>query len=55
MQENNQEKCILIYEDDEEILFLCKTILQKNSYRVETMSRCEDVIAISAAFNHTLF
>ena len=45
MQENNQEKCILIYEDDEEILFLCKTILQKNSYRVETMSRCEDVIA----------
>jgi len=45
MQENNQEKCILIYEDDEEILFLCKTILQKNSYRVETMSRCEHVIA----------
>ena len=37
-------KCVLIYDDDAEILFLCKAILQKDSYRVETLSRCDDVI-----------
>ena len=37
-------KCILIYDDDDEILFLCRAILAKENYRVETMSRCEDVI-----------
>ena len=36
-------KCILIYDDDDEILFLCRAILAKENYRVETMSRCEDV------------
>jgi len=44
MQVNNQDKCILIYEDDEEILFLCKTILKKSRYRVETSSRCDKVL-----------
>ena len=44
MQENNRDKCILIYEDDQEILLLCKTILIKSHYRVETLSRCENVI-----------
>ena len=39
------EKCILIYEDDPEILFLCKKILSKSKYRVETLSRCENVIS----------
>ena len=39
------EKCILIYEDDQEILFLCKKILSKSKYRVETLSRCENVIS----------
>ena len=39
------EKCILIYEDDQEILFLCKKILSKCKYRVETLSRCENVIS----------
>lgn len=39
------EKCILIYEDDQEILFLCKKILSKSQYRVETLSRCENVIS----------
>lgn len=39
------EKCILIYEDDQEILSLCKKILSKSQYRVETLSRCENVIS----------
>ncbi len=38
-------KCVLIYDDDLEILFLCKAILQKDQYRVETLSRCENVIS----------
>jgi DNA-binding NtrC family response regulator len=38
-------KCVLIYDDDAEILFLCKAILtKKNQYRVEALSRCENVI-----------
>ena len=44
MQKNQNDKCILIYEDDPEILFLCKNILAKTPYRVETLSRCENVI-----------
>ena len=38
-------KCVLIYDDDAEILFLCKAILAKNDYRVETLSSCENVIS----------
>ena len=45
MQPNSGDKCILIYEDDQEILFLCKKLLSKNQYRVETLSLCENVIA----------
>jgi len=42
---NNQEKkCVLIYDDDLEILFLCKAILSKSNYRIETLTRCENVI-----------
>lgn len=37
-------KCVLIYDDDTEILFLCKVILQKEHYRVETRARCENII-----------
>lgn len=37
-------KCILIYEDDREILFLCKMLLERENYRVETLMRCENVI-----------
>ena len=44
MQQINQSKCILIYEDDQEIVLLCKTILIKNHYRVESLSRCENVL-----------
>ncbi len=39
------KKNILIYDDDEEILLLCKIILKKHDYAVETLSRCDDVIA----------
>ncbi|CAN5823360.1 response regulator [soil metagenome] len=40
----NMKKCVLIYDDDESILFLCKAILLKNNYRVETMSHTDDVV-----------
>ena len=39
------KKNILIYDDDEEILLLCKIILKKYDYAVETLSHCDDVIA----------
>ena len=45
MSENNKGKCILIYEDDPEILLLCKIILLKSEYKVAALSRCENVIA----------
>lgn len=38
------DKCVLIYDDNHEILFLCKIILGKDSYRVKTRMRCENVI-----------
>ncbi len=38
------EKCILIYDDNPEILFLCKAVLAKCPYRVETLLQCENVI-----------
>ncbi|MEO5648830.1 MAG: response regulator [Ginsengibacter sp.] len=37
------KKCVLIYDDDQEILFLCKKILEKH-YRVETLIKCQNVI-----------
>lgn len=43
------KKSILIYDDDPEILFLCKVILENNKYHVETLSRCENVIQDIAA------
>ena len=43
--ENGRNKCILIYEDDQEILFLCKILLARDNYHVETLTRCENVIA----------
>ena len=38
------QKCILIYDDDREILMLCKMILQKQQYRVETRIVCDNII-----------
>lgn len=39
-----EKKCVLIYDDDLEILFLCKAILSKSNYRIETLSCCENVL-----------
>ncbi|HEY5370876.1 MAG TPA: response regulator [Hanamia sp.] len=38
------EKCILIYDDDVEILTVTKIILEKHHYHVETRTRCDDII-----------
>lgn len=43
--------CILIYDDDAEILYLCKTILTQLNYKVETLSHCENVINDIAIIN----
>ncbi|MEO6894916.1 MAG: response regulator [Ginsengibacter sp.] len=39
------KKCVLIYDDDLEILNVCKAILDSNTYRVETVLNCENIIA----------
>lgn len=46
MKEKNfiMKKNILIYDDDEEILLLCKAILSKYGLGVETLSRCENIL-----------
>ena len=41
---DEEDQFILIYDDDQEILTLCKAILAKSKYRVETLLRCENVI-----------
>ena len=38
------KKNILIYDDNEEILLLCKAILIKNDFVVHTLSVCENVL-----------
>ncbi len=43
--EDISEKCILIYDDNQEMLFVCRKILAKSPYKVETLSRCENVIS----------
>lgn len=39
------KKCVLIYEDDLDIMQLCKIILTASDYRVETRRTCENIIA----------
>lgn len=42
---NNAEgKCIVLYEDDPEILLLCKVMLKKKQYHVETFTTCDNVV-----------
>lgn len=38
------KKKILIYDDDQGILLLCKAILARFDFVVETLSRCDDVL-----------
>lgn len=40
-----EKKCVLIYDDDLEILNVCKAILEYQNYRVETLAACENIIA----------
>ena len=37
------KKCVLIYDDDAEILFLCEKILEKQ-YRVKSLLKCQYII-----------
>lgn len=39
------QKCVLIYDDDIEILTVCKAILAKTNYRIETLLYCDNVIS----------
>ncbi len=45
------KKNILIYDDDEDILFLCKAILADYDFVVETLSKCENVLTDIQTFN----
>ena len=38
------KKCILIFDDDREILAVCKIILERENYKVETRRCCENII-----------
>ncbi len=38
------KKCILIYDDDADILDVCKIILENQNYRVETRMLCNNII-----------
>jgi two-component system cell cycle response regulator DivK len=40
-----EKKCVLIYDDDLEILNVCKAILIHSNYRVETIPTCENIIS----------
>ncbi len=39
-----RKPCVLVYDDDQEILFLCKAILGKDKYYVVTLPVCENII-----------
>lgn len=38
------KKCILIYDDEADILTVCKIILEKSNYTVETRPFCDNII-----------
>ncbi|MEO6893385.1 MAG: response regulator [Ginsengibacter sp.] len=38
------KKCVLIFDDDLELLILCKIIFKKANYRVETRIICDNII-----------
>ena len=48
------KKKILIYDDDQEILLLCKAILSKYDFVVETLSMCENILRDIQKFNPDL-
>ena len=46
-----EKKCVLIYDDDIEILNVCKAILGSEIYRVEALPGCENIISDIAELN----
>lgn len=40
----SKQKCVLIYDDDLEILTLCEMILRRENYRIETRTVCDHII-----------
>ena len=38
------KKCILIFDDDPEILYVCKLILKNQNFRVEARTNCNNLI-----------
>jgi DNA-binding NtrC family response regulator len=38
------KKCILIFDDDQEILSVCKIILEQKNYMAETRICCDNII-----------
>ena len=38
------KKTILIFDDDQEILFVCRAILEMQNFRVETRTYCDNII-----------
>jgi DNA-binding NtrC family response regulator len=40
-----EKKCVLIYDDDIEILNVCKAILASENYHVEALLSCENIIS----------
>jgi DNA-binding NtrC family response regulator len=41
---NRMKKCILVYDDDIEILEVTRLILEEKQYHVESRTRCDDII-----------
>jgi DNA-binding NtrC family response regulator len=39
------KQCILVYEDDQDLLDLSKMILEQRNYQVETRLYCDDIIS----------
>lgn len=39
------QRCVLIYDDDVEILTVCKVILESQDYKVVTIPTCENIIS----------
>ncbi|MEO6290739.1 MAG: response regulator [Ginsengibacter sp.] len=48
------KKCVLIFDDDPEILMVSKIILEQQDYRVETRVCCDDIIEDIAAVNPSM-
>ena len=41
---NNMKKTILIFDDDQEILSVCRVILEMQNFQVETRTFCDNII-----------